>query len=388
MNQTNRMLAGGLLTVLVAFGISRFVYTPLLPLMQAEHGLPLTFFGSLAGLNLGGYLVGSLLALLCARGRARLWGFRAGVLVSVLTTLAMGLTDDPAAWQAIRVLSGAGNAFALICCTGIVSDALARIGDDARVGWLFCGMGAGIAASGLLVPQAARWMDSAAIWVVAGAISVAAVPVILSGVRDADLPRREGRRPPRHLPQVFPFWPLFFTYSIGGIGFAAFATFVVAIIKARPGLEGVADWVWIVVGLFAVPSGLWAGAIAKRIGYARALLLNYVMQTTAILLPVASDAGWVALLAAAIFGTTFMATPFLVAALGRHGLGGRGFGALTFGGGVGQAAGPLLLGLFGGGVAAYREVLLASGLLTVVAMGILTGGMVLARLRPVAAPAQ
>jgi MFS family permease len=84
---------------------------------------------------------------------------------------------------------------------------------------------------------------------------------------------------------------------------------------------------------------------------------------------------------ALIFGSTFMATPILVSALGRHGMGGRGFGALTFASGIGQAVSPLFVGLFATSSGAHDPILIATSLLTLLAGLIVTCAIFVARRR-------
>ena len=50
----------GLLGLAAAMGIGRFAFTPMLPLMQAQHGLSISDGGWLAGANYLGYLLGGL----------------------------------------------------------------------------------------------------------------------------------------------------------------------------------------------------------------------------------------------------------------------------------------------------------------------------------------
>jgi MFS family permease len=171
------------------------------------------------------------------------------------------------------------------------------------------------------------------------------------------------------VPQPFPFWPLLVNYTCEGFGYSIMATFIVAIVRARPGMETVADWVWVVVGLAGLPSCIFWSAAAERIGYASALALAYVVQLAGILLPAITDSAWAALLSAGFFGGTFMAITALILAVGRQSAKGQGFAVLTAGFGLGQIAGPLLAGYLGAGQAGFNTALLIAG--SVIGIGLL-----------------
>jgi MFS family permease len=70
-----KILLSGMLGMVVAMGIGRFAFTPILPLMQRDLGMINSVAGWLAGLNYLGYLAGAVAVHLhrdyCA-GR-RLW---------------------------------------------------------------------------------------------------------------------------------------------------------------------------------------------------------------------------------------------------------------------------------------------------------------------------
>jgi MFS family permease len=57
-----RILAAGVIALVVAMGIGRFAYTPILPFMQARFGLSNAAIGALASSNYLGYLGGALFA--------------------------------------------------------------------------------------------------------------------------------------------------------------------------------------------------------------------------------------------------------------------------------------------------------------------------------------
>ena len=60
--QRMKVLGAGIFSLILALGVARFSYTPLLPLMQQQAGLGLAEGGWLAAINYGGYLTGALVA--------------------------------------------------------------------------------------------------------------------------------------------------------------------------------------------------------------------------------------------------------------------------------------------------------------------------------------
>ncbi|MEX6505983.1 YbfB/YjiJ family MFS transporter [Jiella sp. M17.18] len=385
MAPTTRLLLGGFLTLGLVMGVGRFVYTPLLPLMQRDYGFGPSTAGLIAAANFAGYLAGSLLTSFVRPGRPRRVAFRSAVVASVLSTLAMGLTGSLGGWLVLRTVSGLASAFAMISAAGMIAESLAKVDSEARLSWVFGGVGSGIAVSGLIVHLAAPALSSAALWIAVGLVSGLLVPFIFAAVGDRDLPRSDKPRDPRRrIPRPLPFWPLFVNYTCEGLGYSVFATFIVAMVKGRPGLEAMGDWVWIVVGLAGLPSCLVWSRIAERIGFSAALATAYVAQIVGVLLPAVSDSGAAAILGAILFGGTFMAITLLTMPLGRHGLGGRGFAILTAGFGLGQMLGPLAAGLLVSGPADYATALVASAAVLVV--GLASLGFAI-RMRPAGAAA-
>ena len=236
----------------------------------------------------------------------------------------MGLTDSLGWWLALRALAGVASAFAMISAAAIIVEALVAIEEPGLVGWVFGGVGAGIAGSALFVHFAQGLLSSSALWIAAGLACFLMLPVIVAEVGDRRLaPRERHDARKRRMPRRLPFLPLLIAYMAEGLGFSVFAVFIVAIVKSRPGLEGFGDWVWVLVGLAGLPSCLFWAWAAERIGYATALLCAFLAQIVGVLLPALSDAGLAALVAAILFGGTFLGITMLTLPLGRDSLRGR-----------------------------------------------------------------
>src|ERR1700751_566051 len=90
----------GLLALASAMGIGRFSLTPILPLRQQDAGLSLALGGWLATGNYVGYLLGALICIALAPRPA--FAIRFGLACVGLFTLAMGFSDSPPLWLALR----------------------------------------------------------------------------------------------------------------------------------------------------------------------------------------------------------------------------------------------------------------------------------------------
>ena len=92
--QRMKVLSAGIFSLILGMGIARFAYTPLLPVMQAQAGLGLAEGGWLAAINYSGYLTGALIAASISDLVLKDRLYRIGMVVAVLTTAMMGLSDN------------------------------------------------------------------------------------------------------------------------------------------------------------------------------------------------------------------------------------------------------------------------------------------------------
>ncbi|KAA3626588.1 MAG: YbfB/YjiJ family MFS transporter, partial [Proteobacteria bacterium] len=166
---------GGLSALAVAMGVGRFLYTPLLPMMEAGLGLSKSQAGLLASSNFLGYLVGALLAASpLVPGSRRAW-MLGGLALSAATTAAMGVADGMTTFLALRFAGGVASAFVLVFCSALVVHRLASNGCAAYTPLHFAGVGTGIALSAVLVSLLAMvavgWRG---MWLASGVLSIGA----------------------------------------------------------------------------------------------------------------------------------------------------------------------------------------------------------------------
>lgn len=338
------LAAGGLLAMAAAVGVGRFLYTPILPRMAEALGLSQTATGAIASANFLGYLAGAIAASAALPGSRRFW-LLAGLAASAATSAAMGGVDSVAAFAALRFAGGAASAFALVYSSALVLDRLAGMGRGALGALHFAGVGAGIAASALLVSAiVARGGDWRALWIAGGAASFACLAAVAVLIPDAPEPPRSAAAGGAWSPALR---AMAAAYALFGFGYVITATFLVAIVRASPGLGAVEPAVWLLVGLAAAPStALWS-ALARRLGNARAFALAAAIEAGGVAASVlwTSPAGVV--VAAVLLGGTFMGLTSLGLMEGRRLAQGdprRVLGVMTAVFGVGQIVGPAFAG--------------------------------------------
>jgi MFS family permease len=307
-----------------SMGIGRFVFTPILPLMVAQAGLSAQNGAELATANYVGYLVGALAGALPVFRRREV--ARASLVITVLALAAMPLTSSVAIWLGLRFVAGIASAVTFVAAAG---SALHHLRGHLP-GWALGGIGGGIALSGLL-SGLGDWR--AVWWVAAGLAAVISVPAWNldgAGKSTVDSCGRVTR----------PFAALFVSYGLEGVGYIIAGTFLVAALS--PGWVGSAAWV--IVGLAAVPSAaLWAW-LGHRWSRPSLLVVALVVQAIGVALPALTGGVVGALVAAVLFGGTFVGIATLALAVGAELQFPRSVALLTAGYSVGQILGPVVAG--------------------------------------------
>jgi hypothetical protein len=207
-------------------------------------------------------------------------------------------------------------------------------------GWGFSGVGAGIALSGALVLA----LRSVADWQAAWWASAALAALFSAGAWTLRL-----ELPPEPADVSVPvprnhrwFSSLFVSYTLEGVGYIIAGTFLVAAIEqTSPGWVG--SGAWVVVGIAAVPSAaLWAW-LGRRWSRPDLLVAALLIQAVGIALPAFVGGVATALVAAFLFGATFLGVATIVLAMGAHLRFPRSVALLTTGYSAGQILGPLVV---------------------------------------------
>lgn len=337
-----------------AMGVGRFVYTPLLPIMTAQAGLSPGSGAVIAAVNYVGYLVGAVAMAVWPRLAARVF-LRSALLGLAASEAGMALTDDDVTWAALRFVAGFLSAVVFIAATVAVTRS---VSDGGRIGLGLAGVGAGIAASGLLVVAGVTLLDWRGFWfaAAAGSLVLAAIawPLgVSAGVAATPVAATTDEPPPgsghgsttdgnpgTSIPATRGPRRLLAVYFLEGLGYIVVGTFIVAGVRGDP-LSPLPALVWVGTGLAAVPATVLWGKLADRVGTRRALLTCLTVQTAGTVLPAAGSAPWLSFAGGIAFGSTFLGIVALTMRLGTtYGMP-RAAAVLTSVYGVGQIIGPL-----------------------------------------------
>jgi len=374
------VLIGGICSLMVAMGIGRFAYTPILPLMQADLRFSDAAAGYLASSNYAGYFVGAVLTgVLPLKGR-RVFCLRTSLAVSIATTGIMGLSLSYELMLPVRFVSGAASAFILVSASGIVLDRLAAEGKTHCAGFFYSGVGLGILSSTLLIPYLNQWRMWEGAWIGLSLFSGVLGLLAWSWIRESpggQKGRTDSRTADTHVPppEWFPY--LVLAYGLEGLGYIVTGTFIVSMAEGTPGLAFDASVVWMAVGAGAIPSCIIWSALANRWGMVKALTLSMFLQSVGIALPVfrPDPSGFIA--SALLFGATFMGITTLATTLARQmnpSGGNRMIGYLTAFYAAGQMAGPAVAGWLLSSTRSYHAALLGAAGVVFVGGLLLAGG--------------
>ncbi len=264
----------------VAMGIGRFAYTPILPAMQRAARLDIGQAGLLASANYAGLLAGALLTTAVARGTARDRLLGVCLVAVVLTTGLMAATTAVVAWGLVRFLFGLAAAGVFVLSSGLLLDLLRVRRAASLSGWLYSGVGLGIATSGAVVHVVDGALGWRGDWLALCLLAAALIALSWRWLPVTPPMRAEAARstPMRGRGGQVALALLLTAYLLEGTGYIVTGTFLVSIVDGMPGLGDAGPSAWIVVGLAAAPSPVVWAWLTTRVGYAPALALAYVAQ--------------------------------------------------------------------------------------------------------------
>jgi predicted MFS family arabinose efflux permease len=341
----------------VSLGLARFSYALMLPPMRADLGWSYLTAGAMNTVNAAGYLVGALVApRVLARLDARRWMLLGGYAAAALLA-AHALTRSDAALALLRGLSGVASAASFVG-GGLLAARLAGAA-PARAGLLlgiyYGGVGLGIVFAALGVPAvldgvAAHWPRA---WLALGAAALAATLVTQFGTTALAVgPGAAAAAGPGHFAWA-PFAPALAGYTLFGVGYIGYMTFVVTLLREQGQPPAVITAFYALLGVAVMASPwLWARLLQRhRSGLPLAVLNALLALATA--LPVLWPTRPVVFVSGVLFGAVFLSLVASTTALVRHNCPPAawpaGIAAFTIVFAGGQIVGPSLVGAIADG---------------------------------------
>ncbi|SDP16220.1 Predicted arabinose efflux permease, MFS family [Phyllobacterium sp. OV277] len=344
-NSPVRYALGGFVTMAVAMGIGRFIFTPILPAMMKDLALTAGAAGVIASANYVGYLLGAVIAGYgWASGRERRVVL-VSLAVSALLCLVAGLSTTLLEFIVLRFLAGMASAFMLVLSATIVFSHLAAANRQDLQALHFGGVGVGIALSSVLIVITGNygWRFD---WYGAAILSFLGLFAVMYLLREG--PVRTGtdqKEPPLRWTPAF--LQLNIAYGVFGFGYIITATFIVAIVRANHGGAEMEALVWFLTGVTAAFSvWLWT-PVLRRVGpfivVALGMLVQAVGVAASVLLPLPVGP----ILGGVLLGLTFIVLTAAGFQAGRALLPQsprRVMAVMTAAFGIGQIIGPLVGG--------------------------------------------
>ena len=282
-----RAVASASCASLVGIGLARFAYTPLLPAIIDGGWFPASTAAYLGAANLAGYLAGALLGRpLAARTRVPTV-LRGMMALATVAFFACAFPVSVAWFFAWRFASGfAGGALMVLAAPAV----LPHVPPGKRGlagGLIFMGIGAGVAASGTLVPLLLQGGLRQA-WFGLGALSAL---LTLLGWRgwpsEAPAPARVGARAaPSASPGGATLRALYAEYALNAAAWVPHMLFLVDLVARGLG-RGIqaGSHYWVLFGLGATVGPILVGHLADRVGFGAALRFAFLVEAGAVAIP-------------------------------------------------------------------------------------------------------
>lgn len=372
----------GALGMSVAMGMGRFFYTPALPLMVAALHWSSAPGAWIATLNYVGYFIGTLVI---AQGwvEPNRFVYRLSLIVSTVGLAAVALTPN-LIWQGgIRTIAGIASGLIFVCVTQRIPANSRRPRDG---GISYGGVGFGILVSGAIVLAAGSVADWRQLWLICAAVSAIfsiiawtwpipariprhTTPAEAADPTTTDDPTETATDDPAEAATPFDanrrraMAILSTGYFFQGGGYIIIGTYLVVLAGPVFGATAAAS-TWLIAGIATAASPLTWAAVAARIGTVKALTLCYCLQVFGALLAVFGSTPIVLIIAAALFGFTFIGVVMMTIGVGTQMGVANASAKLTSWYSIGQIVGPAVV------AAALSEHIAAAFIASAIALAI------------------
>lgn len=177
--ETLLILFAGISSLIVAHGLGRFAFTPLLPYLIQDNVITLAQGANLATWNYIGYLVGALVAVsLHGRNSTQsvlIWA----LLVNAGLTILQIITTDYTFFLLLRLCNGITNGLVFVLVPALILEWLAEHHKTQLSGLMFTGVSIGLILDSILIDWSSAWFSGQLRWIPIGLV---ALPLALFSV--------------------------------------------------------------------------------------------------------------------------------------------------------------------------------------------------------------
>jgi len=306
-NDNIAILIAGIFSIIIGVGVARFAFTGLIPPMINDY-LTIKFVGILASLNFAGYLAGSIFSIFIKDINVKVYLYRLGVVLAILTTFVLAFSKNEILWMVSRVIAGFAGAMCLVVASAIVMQKLKIQSKTKAMGIHFSGIGFSILTTDLL----ARYILSLGYtWEEAWSVlCIYAITLAFYAIYILSFDKEVKQAQIKQKFDFTIFTPfvivLIIAYFAEGVGFVVQATFLPDIINNLEGLEGYGSLTWTLVGVAGIPSCIIWMRLAHKYGSVNIIIIALLLQTIGILISTFTTNIYLNLLSGVLYGGTFI----------------------------------------------------------------------------------
>ncbi len=264
---------------LVAIGLARFAYTPLIPPMIQAHWFAASEVAYLGAANLAGYLIGALSGRAMGRYAHPVWMLRLMMLLASISFIACAFPLSDVWFFCWRLLSGVAGGVTMVLVSGVVLPTVPVHRRGLASGAIFLGIGVGVVFSGTVVPVTLQ-TSLRATWItigIAASILTAATwrawPPARRTPEPSTLPRPGLRRMPPESRRLLAQYGLLAAGLVPGMMFL-----VDYVARALGKGSSIGALAWVAYGVGAMAGPVLYGLLADHCGARWAIRLALALQ--------------------------------------------------------------------------------------------------------------
>ncbi|WP_316777787.1 YbfB/YjiJ family MFS transporter [Pedobacter antarcticus] len=285
----------GLVALLVGIGIGRFGYPPLIPAIISQKWFTIAQANYLGAANLTGYIIGSSTATLLNKYVRSVTLIRIMLILTVLTFLGCAFRIPFPIYFALRVIAGITGGILMVLTAPTLFKHTSRENKGLIGGFIFSGVGIGIALSGTIIPLLVN-KGLSVTWFAYALTAIVLILFTWNGWPEGSNEKHDIHAK-THGPGVG-FWNktivlLVVSYVSNAIGFVPHTVFWVDFISRGLdlGIE-TGTHLWVLLGLSAAIGPLLTGFLADKIGFAKSIRISLLIKAIGVVLPLISTAIW------------------------------------------------------------------------------------------------